>query len=163
MEGKLFISKKIIIFLSLIIFLIVGVATVMNFDKISQKNIIKSGNENTVNIGNHLLTNRAKVLEIESENSVIVEILPRIVQGELHGETERKNEYTLVVGDTIKATFSKTNDRAISFTKELEIGSIINISRYDNTKVDFDHVPPKVDCTGIDIYDANGEKVIKYY
>lgn len=111
----------------------------------------------------HLLIDRAKVLKVESDTTILVEILPRIIDGEPRYVTEREDEYSLVTGDKVLAVFSEKNERAKEFMRKLESESIINISRPDNSKIDFGQTPPVVKCTGVDIYDADGLTVVEYF
>ncbi|QNU65755.1 hypothetical protein EHE19_012630 [Ruminiclostridium herbifermentans] len=114
-----------------------------------------SGNNGT-NIGNaHLLINKVRVAEIKSEHSIIVEVLD--------GSKSTEGEYSLVKGDIICVNYSDTNERAIELISKLNAGSIVNISRHNTTKPSNIKPYKTLECTGIDIYDSDGENVIEYF
>ena len=81
--------------------------------------------------GAHLWIDSAEVIEIVSEHSIIVEIIPRIIQDEEHGIEERPNEFTLIVGDVVEAIFANDDEHSISTIAGLDIGDIIQIGRFN--------------------------------
>ena len=92
--------------------------------------------------GAHLWINRAEVIEIVSEHSLIVEILPRVTQGEEHGVEERPNEFTLIVGDIVKAIFADDDEYSISTITGLNVGDIIHIGRFNiPAEIDYQNSP----------------------
>ena len=103
----------------------------------------------------YLQIDKAKVVDITSSNSIVVEIMNDV--------EHEKNEYSLSNGEIVSAVFSEDNQRAIDFISKLHVGSIINISRYDTTKPQNTTPYMNLECTGIDIYDEKGETIIEYF
>jgi len=92
--------------------------------------------------GAHLWIDRAEIIEIVSEYSLIVEIVPRIIQGEEHGIEERPNEFTLIVGDVVEAIFANDDEYSISTIAGLNVGDIIQIGRFNvPAAIDYQNSP----------------------
>ena len=134
--------------LILLLVVITGVGMVM---VIRQDHIDIQENSNDA----HLWIDKAVIVDIPSGDSIIVEIM---------NESEHeKDEYSLSNGEIVTAVFSQENQRAIDLIGTLHIGSIVNISRYDTTKIQNTTPYMTLECTGIDIYDDQGESIIEYY
>ena len=105
--------------------------------------------------GAYHISDKAVIVDIPSNNCIVVEIM---------NETENeKDEYSLSNGELVSAVFSKENQRAIDFIGKLHVGSIVNISRNNNTKPQNTTPYKTVECTGIDIYDDKGEEVVEFF
>ena len=105
--------------------------------------------------GGHLLIDKAVIVNIPSDNSIVVKIINEV--------EHEKDEYSLSNGEIVSAVFSEDNQRAIDFIGTLHVGSIVNISRYGTTKPQNTTPHMTLGCTGIDIYDEKGETIVEYF
>ena len=144
--AKSFPKKMLVVSLLLVVMVGVIIIAVTNRERNGGQ---ESGH------GTRLLVAKAVIVDIPSNNCVVVEIM---------NETEHeKNEYSLSNGDVVSAFFSEDNQRAIDLIGKLQVGSIVNISRYDNTKPQNTTPYITLKCTGIDIYDDKGETIVEYF
>ena len=74
--------------------------------------------------------NRARVMEVTSESSIIVAILPMLVQGKEQKTDTRQDSFTLIDGDIVVAVFDIRNTNATEIISRITEGSIVNIYRY---------------------------------
>lgn len=133
---------------SLLLLVIVGVVMIVIINRERNDNQLTGG-------GAYHISDKAVIVDIPSNNCIVVEII---------NETENeKDEYSLSNGELVSAVFSKDNQRAIDFIGKLHIGSIINISRNNNTKPQNTTPYKTVECTGIDIYDDKGEEIVEFF
>ena len=103
----------------------------------------------------HLYIDKAKIVDIVSKNSIVVEIMNEV--------EHEKDEYSLSNREIISVIFSEDNQRAIDLISKLQAGSIINISRYDTTKPQTAMPYRILECIGIDIFDDNGDTIVEYF
>lgn len=143
MKKAIFTRKSIFIFVGIIVLVAFGVTLIM----------WKADANNTSSA--YLLIDKVHVVELESEYSIIVEVLS--------GKESRENEFALVSGEKIRVVYDYNNERITEFMGKIKVGSIINISRRNTTKLQLEQMPPTLECTGMDIYDDKGEKVVEYY
>ena len=152
-------KKTTAISIAILAFIVILAACVGN-ETVNENN---TSTESQVAGGAQIFSYRAKVIEIGSEHSLIVEILPKILQGEEYSWTEREGECNLVVGDIVKAVYKSDNDRAAEFITRINTDDIVNISYFNraNLSFDFSTKPIIVDCDGISIYDPDGRDIIE--
>lgn len=144
--SKSFTKKTLAV--SLLLLVIAGVVMVVITNRECNDNRLTGG-------GAYHISDKAVIVDIPSNNCIVVEIM---------NETEsEKDEYSLSNGELVSAVFSKDNQRAIDFIGRLHVGSIANISRYNNTKPQNTTPYKTVECTGIDIYDDKGEEIIEFF
>ena len=144
--SKSFTKKTLVI--SLLLLVIAGVVVVVITNRERNDNQLTAG-------GAYHISDKAVIVDIPSNNCIVVEIM---------NETEsEKDEYSLSNGELVSAVFSKDNQRAIDFIGGLHVGSIVNISRYNNTKPQNTTPYITLKCTGIDIYDDKGETIVEYF
>ena len=144
--SKIFPKKALAV--SLLLLVIVGVVMIVIINRERNDNQLTGG-------GAYHISDKAVIVDIPSNNCIVVEIM---------NETENeKDEYSLSNGELVSAVFSKDNQRAIDFIGKLHIGSIINISRNNNTKPQNTTPYKTVECTGIDIYDDKGEEIVEFF
>jgi hypothetical protein len=100
--------------------------------------------------GGHMLGDKAKVIEIVSARSILVEIVKD------EGFT-REDDRTLVNGDIVLAIYDEGNTPARERIEKLSPGSYVHISRTDTTKLNTDVSPIEIDCNGngITLYDED--------
>lgn len=144
--SKIFPKKALAV--SLLLLVIAGVIMVVITNRERNDNQLTGG-------GAYHISDKAVIVDIPSNNCIVVEIM---------NETENeKDEYSLSNGEIVSAVFSKDNQRAIDFIGRLHVGSIVNISRYNNTKPQNTTPYKTVECTGIDIYDDKGEEIVEFF
>jgi len=144
--AKSFPQKVLVV--SLLLVVIVGMVIVV------VTNREHNGDQKT-GYGASLRIDKAVIVDIPSNNCIVVEI---------KNETENeKDEYSLSNGDVVSAVFSEGKQRAIDFIGKLHVGSVVNISRYDNTKPQNATPYITLECTGIDIYDDKGEEIVEFF
>ena len=143
--SKSFHKKALVVSL---LFVIAGVVMVVITNRECNDNHLIGG-------GAYHISDKAVIVDIPSNNSIVVEIV-----NETEGE---KDEYSLSNGELVSAVFSKDNQRAIDFIGKLHVGSIIDISRYNNTKPQNTTPYKTIECTGINIYDDKGEEIVEFF
>ncbi len=144
--SKVFSKKTLVV--SLLLLVIAGVLMVVITNRERNDNQLTGG-------GAYHISDKAVIVDIPSNNCIVVEIM---------NETEsEKDEYSLSNGELVSAVFSKDNQRAIDFIGRLHVGSIVNISRNNNTKPQNTTPYKTVECTGIDIYDDKGEEIVEFF
>ena len=143
--SKSFHKKALVVSL---LFVIAGVVMVVITNRECNDNHLIGG-------GAYHISDKAVIVDIPSNNSIVVEIV-----NETEGE---KDEYSLSNGELVSAVFSKDNQGAIDFIGKLHVGSIIDISRYNNTKPQNTTPYKTIECTGINIYDDKGEEIVEFF
>jgi hypothetical protein len=109
----------------------------------------KAGELRTGDRGSHFLTDRVEVIQIISDDRVLVKTLPNVfADGTTAGSIER-DEYSLATGDEAIAVFPSVDDSAIERIKNLKKGDIIEISRWGDTKIDYSSDPWTIGCEKI--------------
>jgi hypothetical protein len=91
----------------------------------------------------HYTIERAEVLKVVSEDSLLVKTLPRIFADGKTFEIEERDEYYLATGDEVLAVFEEPN-------KIVSEGDIILIDRWADKKIDYSHKPWSVECERVE-------------
>ncbi|MCL1829101.1 MAG: DUF4825 domain-containing protein, partial [Oscillospiraceae bacterium] len=115
--------------------------------------------------GAHLLSYRARVIEVFSEHSLIIEVLPMINRERESKITERDGDNQLLTGEIVKAVFGNDNERAAEFIAHISVDDVVNISYLNRANITFNYTtnPIIVECDGIDIYDTDGRTIMEYF
>jgi len=102
----------------------------------------------------------ATVIEIKTDNSLIVEILPNFLAEA--GISQRERADSLIAGDVVEAVYNSENEYMIKFLKRIEAGNVVDIKFYNRVDLafDFSTTPIVVNCDGIVIYDETGKNII---
>ena len=101
--------------------------------------------------GTHFLINKAIVIDIISDYKVICEILPRFEFPEeyLSNKDIERNNHDLFVGDIVEVRCVACNEQIFNTINTLYVGNVIEISRYDTSKIDNSGDIPIVDIVDL--------------
>ena len=146
------IKKKLYIFIFLI-FLLLGACQQTK----NSKGTVDMENEDFWSGGVYHMYVSAKVIEIVSRHSLIIEIVY------LHGEIpdrlkERKENNMLIPGDIVNAVFRDDDKQSAEYIYCLSEGDLIAIAFEAKRKYPFDFsvIPTVVDCDGLLIINEDG-------
>jgi hypothetical protein len=113
------------------------------------------GEQSAGDESSYLITERAEVIKVLSDDSIVFKTMPRVSANGESFERDIRDAYYLATGDEAVAVFSLPYKESFvnQAVRSVEIknGDIIKIYRWGDTKIDYSTKPWSIQCESIEI------------